>query len=75
VLLPVSAAGPVRGRAGEDPHFRRRVDSKLKSALLDDDYDLFGGADAPRVVALSPLLERQLSELIRQTSQEAGDRG
>lgn len=67
VLLPVAAAGPVRARAGENARFRRRVDEKLRRALLDDDYDLFGDGESPRVVELSPLPERQLSELIRLT--------
>ncbi len=74
VLVPVSTAGPVRARAGEDGRFRRRVDTRLRRALLDDDYDLLGGADSPRVVALSPVPERQLSELIRLTSPDAGGR-
>jgi hypothetical protein len=72
VLLPVSAAGPFRPRADEDARFRKRVDERLRRALLDDDYDLFGGGDTPRVVELSPVPERQLAELMRLTATGEG---
>ncbi|HET9315182.1 MAG TPA: AAA family ATPase, partial [Vicinamibacteria bacterium] len=36
VLLPASG----EGRVDEDPRFRRRVDDRLRRALIDDDYDL-----------------------------------
>jgi hypothetical protein len=68
VLLPVSDEGPVRSRAGEDTRFRRRVDERLRRALIDDDYDLFGDGDSPQVVELSPFPERQLADLIRLTT-------
>ena len=66
-LLPVSRRGPIESRADEDARFRRRVDERLRRALIDDDYDLFPEA-APRVVELSPFPERQLAELIRLTA-------
>jgi predicted ATPase len=69
VLLPVSPAGPIQARPGEDGRFRRRVDRRLRGALLDDDYDLLGGGEAPRVVELSALPERQLAELLRLTAE------
>ena len=71
-LLPVSGTGPVGPRPGEDARFRRRVDESLRRALVDDDYDLFGDPASPSVVELSPLPERQLSELLRLTSIEPG---
>jgi hypothetical protein len=67
-LLPVSHGSPIPPRADEDERFRRRVDERLRRALIDDDYDLFGDADSPRVVELSPLPDRQLTELIRLTT-------
>jgi AAA domain-containing protein len=63
--VPVSATGPVRARPGENARFRSRVDERLRRALLDDAYDLFGDRGAPRVVALPPDPERQLAELIQ----------
>jgi hypothetical protein len=67
VLLPVSSAGPITGRPGENERFRGRVDDSLRRALIDDDYALLGEQDTPRVVELSPFPERQLAELIRLT--------
>ena len=64
-LLPVSDA--IRARPDEDERFRKRVDDRLRRALIDDDYDLFTAGSAPRVVELSPLPERQLAELVRLT--------
>ena len=63
VLLPASADG----RPGEDEHFRRRVDERLRRALIDDDYDLFGSHDSPRVVELPAGAGRQLDALVRLT--------
>ena len=62
VLVPVSDA---IGRPGEDAQFRKRVDRRLRRALIDDDFDLFGGASAPRVVELSPVPSRRLPDLLR----------
>ncbi|MET0551667.1 MAG: AAA family ATPase [Vicinamibacteria bacterium] len=62
-LLPVS--NQVDARPEEDQRFRRRVDEKLRRALLDDDHDLLGSGQAPLVVEASPLPDRQLAELIR----------
>jgi hypothetical protein len=67
VLLPVSASGPIEAREGDDVRFRKRVDEALRRALLDDDHDLFGAGDSPRVVELAPRPERQLLELLRLT--------
>ncbi len=64
VLLPVSGQG-VAGRPGEDEGYRQRVDDELRRALIDDDYDLFEGPDAPDVLELSPVPEEQLAELVR----------
>jgi AAA domain len=64
-FLPVSAMGP-HARPGEDPRFRRRVDERLRRALIDDEYDLLGEG-APRIVELSPSPDRQLDVLIRLT--------
>jgi hypothetical protein len=70
VFLPVSSRGPIEARPDEDEHFRKRVDEKLRRALIDDDYDLLG--DAPtRVIELSPLPDRQLAELLRLTTAPA----
>jgi hypothetical protein len=66
VFLPVSPTG-VPSRPGESAGFRRRVDAALQRALLDDDYDLFGDPESPRVIELSPSPDRQLAELIRLT--------
>jgi hypothetical protein len=66
-LLPVSRRGPIESRPDEDARFRKRVDERLRRALIDDDYDLFAEA-APRVVELSPFPERQLVELVRLTA-------
>jgi hypothetical protein len=67
VLLPVSRRGPIEGRAGEDDKFRKRVDRRLRSALIDDDYDLFEDG-LPKVVALPPDPGQQLAELLRLTA-------
>jgi predicted ATPase len=64
VLLPVAR---VPGRAFENAGFRRRVDAELRGALVDDDYDLFGGSGSPRVVELHPDPERQLASLLELT--------
>lgn len=69
-LLPIPQTGPLASRAEEGERFRRRVDERLRRALIDDDYDLFGESGAPRVVELSPFPDRQLDELIRLTSTE-----
>ncbi len=69
-LLPVADAGPIRPRRDEDERFRKRVDDKLRRALIDDDYDLLDDRDLPRVVELSPLPTRQITELIRLTEPE-----
>jgi hypothetical protein len=69
-LLPVFDAGPIRARPDEDKRFRKRVDDRLRRALIDDDYDLFDGSDLPRVVELSALPARQITELIRLTEPE-----
>jgi hypothetical protein len=66
-LLPIPQAGPLDSRGGEGERFRKRVDERLRRALIDDDYDLFGASGSPRVVELSPFPERQLEELIRLT--------
>jgi hypothetical protein len=66
-LLPVSEAGPIRARAEEDQRFRKRVDDRLRRALIDDDHDLFDDRDLPRVVEMSPLPARQIAELMRLT--------
>ena len=63
VLLPVS--GEIRGRPGEDESFRFRVDDKLRQALIDDIYDLFGNPHSPEVVELPASPDQQLVELIR----------
>jgi hypothetical protein len=68
VLLPVSTRGPVDSRPAEDERFRRRVDDKLRRALVDDDYDLFGSGDSPLVVPVSPFPDQQLAELMRRTA-------
>jgi len=73
VLLPVSSQGPPP-RADDDPRFRKRVDLALRRALIDDDHDLFGRPDAPRVVELAPSPERQLAELVQLVSQLEGGR-
>lgn len=63
VFLPASG----EGRPDEDPRFRRRVDERLRRALIDDDYDLFGSHDSPRVVELPAGAGRQLDALVRLT--------
>ena len=68
VLLPVSSKGPIAARPGENARFRKRVDDRLRRALIDDDYDLFVGPDAPVVVELSPFPDQQLAELMRRTA-------
>ena len=67
-LVPVSRKGPIQARPGEDERFRRRVDEKLRRALIDDECDLFGGDRSPLVTELSPLPARQLTELLRITA-------
>ena len=67
-LLPVSDA--VRARPDEDERFRKRVDERLRRALIDDDFDLFDDRDLPRVVELSHLPARQIAELMRLTEPE-----
>ena len=69
LLLPVSRY--IGTRPGEDEDFRHRVDDALRTTLIDDDYDLFGGHEAPLVLELPPSPDRQLSELVRRA--EAGD--
>ena len=66
-FLPIAPGGPA-ARAGEDARYRKRVDRELARALLDDEYDLFGEAGAPRVVTLPPPLDRQVAELTRSTA-------
>jgi predicted ATPase len=68
VLLPASADG----RPGEDKRFRRRVAERLRRALIDDDYDLFGFPDSPRVVELPAVGSRQLDALVRLTDTRLG---
>ena len=51
----------------EDERFRRRVDERLRRALIDDEYDLFGDDRSPLVTELSPLPARQITELLRLT--------
>lgn len=67
VLLPVSSRG-IAARAGEDERFRKRVDDRLRRALIDDDHDLFGGGAAPLVRELSPVPARQLDALVHLTA-------
>lgn len=64
VLLPVSS-GYVEARPGENEPFRDRVDDELRAALIDDEYGLFEGPDAPLVLELPPSPDRQLAELMR----------
>ena len=71
VLLPVSSAGPIQARPGEDVAFRERVDAALRGALVDDDHDLFSAPDAPRVVELPPGPEQYLGHLLRLTHEGA----
>ena len=70
VLVPVSDA---IGRLGEDARFQKRVDRHLRRALIDDDFDLFGGDGAPRVVELSAVPSRRLSDLLRLVPDRARD--
>jgi len=60
----------IRARPDEDERFRKRVDDRLRRALIDDDFDLFDDRDLPRVVELSPLPARQITELMRLTEPE-----
>jgi AAA domain len=69
-FLPVSLRGPIGASAGGDMRFRKRVDERMRRALLDDEYDLFGDGTSPQVVELSALPERQLLEMIRVTEVE-----
>jgi len=62
--LPLPTVGSVR-RRGEDRAFRRRVDARLRDALLDDRYELFGDGSLPRLVTLPPTPGRQLGEFSR----------
>lgn len=55
----------IAARPDENPRFRRRVDEALRRALFDDEYDLFDGSHAPRVVELPASPERHLAELMR----------
>jgi hypothetical protein len=64
ILLPVSRQGPITGRPDEDARFRKRVDDRLRRALIDDEYDLFAGTGTT-VAELPPDPERQLRELVR----------
>jgi AAA domain len=70
VLVPVSDA---IGRPDEDARFRKRVDRHLRRALIDDDFDVFGGDGAPRVVELSPVPSRRLSDLLRLVPERVRD--
>jgi hypothetical protein len=67
LIALVPRSKDVEARAGEDERFRRRVDERLRRALIDDDHDLLGGAHAPRVAELSPAPTRWLEELLRLT--------
>ena len=71
-LLPVSRTGPILLRSGEDARFRTGVDKALRSALIDDEYDLFVD-ERTTVVELSAAPERQLAELLRLTAYAEGD--
>ena len=62
--VPLPTHGPVR-RRGENSSFRRRVDTCLRRALLDDRYELFADGHPPRVVALPADPDKQLGELSR----------
>ena len=62
-LVPLVRGGPIAGRPGEDERFRRRVDERLRRALVDDDFELFEG-HTPMVVELAPSPERQLAQLM-----------
>lgn len=71
-LLPVSREGrPIAARPGDDEDFRNRVDDELKSALIDDDYDLLEGSEAPSVFELPPSPGLQLAELIQRVGEGA----
>ena len=63
VLLPITSVIPARPE--DDEGFRDRVDDALRSALIDDEHDLFDGPAAPRVVELSTYPGRWLAELVR----------
>jgi len=63
VFLPVVSNG-IQLREGENRGFRRRVDASLRSALVDDEYDVLGGSGSPRVVELPGNPLRQLSRLL-----------
>ena len=63
-FLPLAPGGPA-ARPGEDARFRKRVDRALTRVLLDDEYDLFGEAGTPRIVALPASLEGRVTELER----------
>jgi predicted ATPase len=67
VLLPVSSKGCIASRPGENERFRKRVDDRLRRALIDDGYDIFAGRDVPVVRELSPFPDLQLAELLRRT--------
>jgi AAA domain-containing protein len=68
-LLPVVSQGPIRGRGGEDPRYRRRVSRALERLLLDDEYRLFEGT-GPRVIELSGDPERWLGRLAETVRKE-----
>jgi hypothetical protein len=72
VLVPVSDA---IGRPGEDARFQKRVDRHLRRALIDDDLDLLAADAAPRVVELSPVPSRRLSEFLRLVPDRQRDPG
>ena len=64
-FLPLPAPGSIDERAGEDRRFRKRVDAALRSALLDDEYDLFDDPAAPTVAELPRAPDRRLGALRR----------
>lgn len=68
--VPVSAL--LRLRDDADPRTRRRVDRCLKSALLDDEYDLFEGRDRPVILELPADPEARLSDLLRHIPTRSG---
>jgi hypothetical protein len=64
-LVPLSSA--IAARPGEDERFRRRVDDRLRRALIDDEHDMFGNG-SPAIVELGTDPTRQLAELLRLTN-------
>ena len=71
-LLPLPAKGSIDERPGDDRRFRKRVDAALRSALLDDDYDLLDDPAAPTVAELPRSPDRQLGELRRRARRSGG---